>query len=105
MLTKVAHPFIVGLICAFQTQTKLYLVMPFVAGGELFYHIQSRGMFLESEVRYVTEVCCCLSVLYGRCACCVALRAVFYFCDYHNLQSSPSAWEQANAVTTNSSNI
>jgi hypothetical protein len=51
VLTKVQHPFIVGLICAFQSATKLYLVMPFVAGGELFFHIQSRGMFLESEVR------------------------------------------------------
>ena len=57
VLTKVQHPFIVSLICAFQSATKLYLVMPFVAGGELFFHIQSRGIFLESEVRRACPAC------------------------------------------------
>jgi len=36
ILEKVNHPFLVGLEFAFQDEHKLFFVMPFYRGGELF---------------------------------------------------------------------
>eukprot|EP01062_Namystynia_karyoxenos_P005636 TRINITY_DN11959_c0_g2_i1.p1 TRINITY_DN11959_c0_g2~~TRINITY_DN11959_c0_g2_i1.p1 ORF type:complete len:657 (+),score=152.66 TRINITY_DN11959_c0_g2_i1:260-2230(+) len=41
LLQKVQHPNIVDLIHAFQTRDKLFLVMEFLAGGELFFHMMN----------------------------------------------------------------
>mmetsp|Transcript_6662 Transcript_6662/g.11212 ORF Transcript_6662/g.11212 Transcript_6662/m.11212 type:complete len:128 (+) Transcript_6662:214-597(+) len=40
ILEKLSHPFIVQLHFAFQTPQKLYFVMDFLNGGELFYHLR-----------------------------------------------------------------
>jgi p70 ribosomal S6 kinase len=40
ILSKIEHPFIVKLYFAFQTKSKLYLIMDFVNGGELFYNLK-----------------------------------------------------------------
>ena len=40
ILEKIRHPFIVRLHYAFQTPTKLYFVMDFLNGGELFFHLR-----------------------------------------------------------------
>jgi len=42
VLMKVKHPFLMRLRYAFQTQEKLLLLMDFVNGGELFYHLQQQ---------------------------------------------------------------
>ena len=47
ILTRVQHPFVVALHFAFQTDSKLFLVMDFLAGGELFFHLRRRGIILE----------------------------------------------------------
>lgn len=39
VLGKIDHPFIVGLNFAFQTKDKLYFVLDYCAGGELFFHL------------------------------------------------------------------
>ena len=39
-LIQVRHPFIVHLQYAFQSSTKLYLIMEYVGGGELFARLQ-----------------------------------------------------------------
>ena len=39
VLQKIRHPFIVRLHYAFQTEAKLYLVMDFINGGQIFYHL------------------------------------------------------------------
>jgi p70 ribosomal S6 kinase len=52
ILTKVKHPFLVGLKFAFQSETKLFLVMSFLSGGELFLHLRRRGLILEHEVEF-----------------------------------------------------
>lgn len=52
ILTKVAHPFIVSLYFAFQSETKLFLVMEFLQGGELFFHLRKKGIILEKEARF-----------------------------------------------------
>ena len=39
ILTRFKHPFIMRLEYAFQDADRLYMVMEFVNGGELFYHL------------------------------------------------------------------
>lgn len=43
VLGYVKHPFIVGLNMAFQTRDKLFFVLDYCAGGELFFHLVRRG--------------------------------------------------------------
>ena len=51
------HPFLVHLRFAFQTPTKLYLVMDYCNGGELFYHLKTAGRFAEPRARlYAAEI-------------------------------------------------
>jgi len=53
VLLKAKHPFIISLLFAFQNDTKVYLGLEYAAGGELFHHIQKRGLFPLSEVRLI----------------------------------------------------
>ncbi|EGT54219.1 CBN-RSKN-2 protein [Caenorhabditis brenneri] len=46
-------PFLVNLFYAFQTDTKLHIVMEYVRGGELFTHLCSRGHFDLEAARFV----------------------------------------------------
>lgn len=45
ILEKIESPFIVKLHYAFQTEAKLYFVMDFCNGGELFYHLRTNKKF------------------------------------------------------------
>ncbi|CAM9792556.1 unnamed protein product, partial [Phaeothamnion confervicola] len=66
IMTKVNHPFVVGLKCAFQTEQKLFLVMEFLPGGELFYHLSKGGLFLEGQARvYAAEMVLALEHLHA----------------------------------------
>ena len=47
VLELINHPFIISLKYAFQTPEKLYLVMDYCPGGELFFHIQRVERFNE----------------------------------------------------------
>ncbi|KOB78712.1 Ribosomal protein S6 kinase, partial [Operophtera brumata] len=47
ILEAVKHPFIVELVYAFQTGGKLYLILEYLSGGELFMHLEREGIFLE----------------------------------------------------------
>ncbi|KFM64654.1 Ribosomal protein S6 kinase beta-1, partial [Stegodyphus mimosarum] len=47
ILEAVKHPFIVDLHYAFQTGRKLYLILEFLSGGELFMHLEREVMLLE----------------------------------------------------------
>jgi len=40
VMQKIKSPFLVDMHYAFQTQEKLYMVMDFLNGGELFYHLR-----------------------------------------------------------------
>ncbi|GLD99531.1 hypothetical protein PINS_up008257 [Pythium insidiosum] len=52
VLSVVSHPFIVGLHYAFQTDTKLYFVLDYCPGGELFFHLSRMGRFDENMARF-----------------------------------------------------
>ncbi|KAM1377502.1 hypothetical protein ACFX11_039252 [Malus domestica] len=54
ILTKVVHPFIVQLRYSFQTNSKLYLIMDFINGGHLFFHLYRQGIFSEDQARFYT---------------------------------------------------
>ncbi|KAK9116976.1 hypothetical protein Sjap_015923 [Stephania japonica] len=65
ILTKVVHPFIVQLRCSFQTKSKLYLILDFVNGGHLFFHLYRQGIFSEDQARvYSAEIVCAVSHLH-----------------------------------------
>lgn len=52
VLGYVHHPFIVGLTMAFQTSDKLFFVLDYCAGGELFFHLGKVGRFPEDRARF-----------------------------------------------------
>uniref|UniRef100_A0A6B2L9G5 Protein kinase domain-containing protein n=1 Tax=Arcella intermedia TaxID=1963864 RepID=A0A6B2L9G5_9EUKA len=57
ILVKLEFPFLVKLHYAFQTPEKLYFVMDYINGGELFYHLQKEKKFTEERVRfYAAEI-------------------------------------------------
>ena len=65
-LLKVNHPFIVKLLAAFQTTTKVYLVMEYIIGGELFSRLQDRAFFLPNEAKFYTaEAVLAIEYLHG----------------------------------------
>ncbi|KAI1318683.1 AGC protein kinase Gad8 [Mortierella claussenii] len=66
VLAQVNNPFIVPLKFSFQSPEKLYLVLAFVNGGELFHHLQREGRFSEERSRfYAAELLCALECLHG----------------------------------------
>jgi serum/glucocorticoid-regulated kinase 2 len=52
ILTEVNNPFIVKLHYAFQTKKHLVLVLDFLCGGELFFHLQRSKRFTESRAKF-----------------------------------------------------
>ncbi|KAJ5077517.1 non-specific serine/threonine protein kinase [Anaeramoeba ignava] len=66
VLSKVHHPFIVELKYAFQTEDKLYMVMEYINGGELYFHLNNDNHFSENRVRlYAAEIILALNYLHG----------------------------------------
>lgn len=65
ILMKLSHPFLVGLHYSFQTPDKLYFIMDYVNGGELFFHLQKDRKFTEDRVRfYAAEIASGLEYLH-----------------------------------------
>lgn len=65
ILATLRHPFMVKLRYSFQTDHKLYMVLDFVRGGELFYHLRRAGKFSEEQTRfYVAQVVLALDYLH-----------------------------------------
>jgi serum/glucocorticoid-regulated kinase 2 len=57
VLSRVTNPFIVPLKFSFQSPEKLYLVLSFINGGELFWHLQKEGKFSMDRSRfYIAEL-------------------------------------------------
>ncbi|XP_017070900.1 ribosomal protein S6 kinase beta-2 [Drosophila eugracilis] len=65
ILEAVKHPFIVELVYAFQTDGKLYLILEYLSGGELFMHLEREGIFLEDTTCfYLSEIILALGHLH-----------------------------------------
>jgi serum/glucocorticoid-regulated kinase 2 len=55
ILELVKHPFIIQLKYAFQNEAKLYFVVDYCPGGELFFHIQKVERFNEEAVKFYSS--------------------------------------------------
>lgn len=60
------HPFIVDLYYAFQDHEKLYLILEYASGGELFRHLEMEKFFSEEVTAfYVAEIILALDYLHN----------------------------------------
>lgn len=65
ILEAIKFPFIVDLLYAFQTDGKLYLILEYLPGGELFMHLEREGVFLEDTASfYLAEITLALEHLH-----------------------------------------
>jgi len=60
ILEKIQHPFIVSLQYSFQSKAKLYFVLDYCPGGELFFYLQNIGRFKEKTACFYAS-----NVLFG----------------------------------------
>lgn len=66
VLGRIDHPFIVKLHFAFQTEEKLYFVLDYAAGGELFFHLSRMKKFPEATTKfYCAELTLALDELHA----------------------------------------
>jgi len=67
VLASVQHPFIVDLKYAFQARNKVYLIMEYLAGGELFMQLQKERMLMEdTAIFYLSQVLLALEHLHAQ---------------------------------------
>lgn len=65
ILVDVEHPFIVKVHYAFQTEGKLYLILDFLRGGDLFTRLNKEVMFTEEDAKfYLAELALALNHLH-----------------------------------------
>eukprot|EP00047_Mylnosiga_fluctuans_P017972 m.65899 g.65899 ORF g.65899 m.65899 type:complete len:592 (+) comp7362_c0_seq1:1066-2841(+) len=66
ILEEVKFPFIVELQYAFQTDGKLYLILQYLSGGELFTYLDREGIFMEDTAKfYAIEIILALEHLHS----------------------------------------
>ena len=53
LLSELSHPFLVNMRSAFQDMENLYLVMDYLSGGDLRFHLFTKVDFSESECSIV----------------------------------------------------
>jgi len=52
ILENIRHPFVVKMDFAFQSNSKLYFVLEYCPGGELFFYLSQIGRFKEDAARF-----------------------------------------------------
>uniref|UniRef100_A0A8C5EPE4 Protein kinase C n=1 Tax=Gouania willdenowi TaxID=441366 RepID=A0A8C5EPE4_GOUWI len=61
------NPFLVGLHSCFQTESRLFLVIDYVNGGDLMFHMQRQRKLPEEHARfYASEICIALNFLHEK---------------------------------------
>ncbi|KAL8559365.1 hypothetical protein ACOMHN_045085 [Nucella lapillus] len=67
MLEELEHPFLVKLVHAFQSTSKIYMVMDYLPGGDMWFVWLQRKGFLEDDAKfYVGEIVLAFEYLHGR---------------------------------------
>lgn len=65
ILEKINHPFIVKMKYSFQNEKKLFLVLDYCPGGELFFYLSKIGRFKEKSTQfYAANILLALEVLH-----------------------------------------
>jgi len=65
VMIKLNHPFLMRLYYTYQTEDKLFYIMDYVNGGELFFHLEREGRFNLERVRfYIAELLLALEYLH-----------------------------------------
>lgn len=67
LLITIKHPFIVQCYASFQRKKQSVLIMEYVGGGELYYHMKKRGSIPLNEAKlYVAELALAIHFLHQR---------------------------------------
>ena len=67
ILQTIDYPLLCGLVFCFQTEERIYFVMPFLSGGELFQHLRKFRTFDEDKVRfYGAQIALALDYLHSK---------------------------------------
>ena len=56
ILQSLDYPFLVGMVFCFQTEERVYFVLPFIQGGELFQHLRKYKYFPEANVKFYASI-------------------------------------------------
>ena len=66
LLSKLKHPFIINIICAFQDYENLYLLLDYLSGGDLRYHFNLSNKFSENEIKFfITNIILSLEYIHS----------------------------------------
>mmetsp|Transcript_39418 Transcript_39418/g.109642 ORF Transcript_39418/g.109642 Transcript_39418/m.109642 type:complete len:366 (-) Transcript_39418:187-1284(-) len=67
ILARIEHPFIVNLLAKFQDDKRLFLLLEFVNGGELFSHLRKQGRLPDPDAKfYAGEIVLAFAYLHSR---------------------------------------
>lgn len=67
ILEMANHPFLISLDYSFQTKEKLFFVMRFIRGGELFQHLYNKKRFSEELAKfYASQLILALDYLHSQ---------------------------------------
>lgn len=67
ILMTISHPFLVGMDFVFQNDFRIYFVMPFIIGGELYKHLLRRKWFDEEITKfYAIEIALAIGHLHSK---------------------------------------
>ncbi|KAK7072910.1 Serine/threonine-protein kinase Sgk1 [Halocaridina rubra] len=67
LIKMLNHPYLVQLHFAFTTTHKIFFVLDYVNGGELFFHLQRERVFTEARAKfYAAEICCALTYMHSK---------------------------------------
>ena len=67
ILQNFDYPLLCGLVFCFQTEEQIYFITPFLAGGELFFHLKKSKHFSEESARfYGAQIALALEFLHNK---------------------------------------
>ena len=67
ILENINYPLLCNLIFCFQTEERIYFIMPFLSGGELFQHLRKFRTFDEPKVKfYSSQIALAIEYLHNK---------------------------------------
>jgi serine/threonine protein kinase len=67
ILAEIKFPFIVNLLCTFQDDHHVYMLLEYVVGGELFSHLRKAGRFGNEMTRfYAAEITLAIEYMHSK---------------------------------------